>query len=34
MISLLVYTLHTSREREEAEARTSVENLTLLLEKA
>lgn len=34
MISLLVYTLHTSREREEAEARTSVENLTLLLEKS
>ena len=34
MISLLAYTLHTSREREEAEARTSVENLTLLLEKS
>lgn len=34
MISLLAYTLHTSREREEAEARTSVENLTSLLEKS
>ena len=34
MISLLVYTLHTSREREEAEARTSVENLASLLEKS
>jgi len=28
MISLLAYTLHTSREREEAQARTGVENLT------
>ena len=34
MISLLAYTLHTSREREEAEARTSVENLASLLEKS
>ncbi|UOH76632.1 hypothetical protein MOW08_15820 (plasmid) [Acinetobacter schindleri] len=34
MISLLVYTLHTSHEREEAEARISVENLTSLLEKS
>ena len=34
MINLLAYTLHTSREREEAEARTSVENLTSLLEKS
>ena len=34
MISLLVYTLHTSREREEAQARTGVENLTSLLEES
>lgn len=34
MISLLAFTLHTSREREEAEVRTSVENLSLLLEKS
>lgn len=34
MISLLAYTLHSSREREKAEARTSIKNLTLLLEKS
>ncbi|MHA3056065.1 bifunctional diguanylate cyclase/phosphodiesterase [Acinetobacter sp. ANC 4633] len=34
MISLLAYTLQTSRERKEAEVRTSLENLTLLLEKS
>ena len=34
MISLLAYTLHTSREREEAQARTGVENLTSLLEES
>ncbi|WP_425919480.1 bifunctional diguanylate cyclase/phosphodiesterase [Acinetobacter sp. TSRC1-2] len=34
MISLLAYTLHISREHKEAEVRTSVENLTLLLEKS
>ncbi len=34
MISLLAYTLQTSRERKEAEVRTIVENLTLLLEKS
>jgi len=34
MISILVYTLHTSREREEAQARTGVENLTSLLEES
>lgn len=34
MISLLAYAIHTSRERKEAEARTSVENLTTLLEKS
>lgn len=33
MISLLTYNLYTSREHAEAEARNSVENLTLLLEK-
>lgn len=34
MIALLAYTLQTSRERKEAEVRTNVENLTLLLEKS
>lgn len=34
MLSLLTYALLTSREREELEARKSVENLTLLLEKS
>ncbi|NNH01802.1 EAL domain-containing protein [Acinetobacter sp. ANC 5414] len=34
MISLLTYTLHTSREREQAQARTGVENLTSLLEES
>lgn len=34
MIALLAYTLQTSRERKESEIRTSVENLTLLLEKS
>ncbi|ENU82013.1 hypothetical protein F975_00096 [Acinetobacter sp. ANC 3789] len=34
IITLLAYTLHTSRERKEAEVRTNVENLTLLLEKS
>ena len=34
MISLLAYTLDTSRERQEAQVKASVENLTLLLEKS
>lgn len=34
MISLLAYTLDTSREREEAQAKASVENLTSLLEES
>ncbi|WP_419224694.1 EAL domain-containing protein [Acinetobacter sp. A2] len=33
MISLFAYTLYTSHEREEAEVRIHIENLTLLLEK-